>query len=132
MRRSHAVLIALALLLAALGVFAWLAFGAPAHNAPVPAPVVQARTDAVATPPVGEVEPAREAVSAADAAAPGPLFLCTFLDGVPVPSLVEDVRTVARHVPDWTAAIPRHRVPATGDALAVIARDCIAAVVRRG
>jgi len=99
--------------------FAWPRADVEAPDAPAlttePAAAPVASTTATAT-------PEREQAVAADDTTPAAAAVCTFLDGVPVPSLVRDVRLSPPT--DWNEATPRHAVPVAGDRFAVVARDC--------
>ncbi|MFY9345379.1 MAG: hypothetical protein WAT39_23005 [Planctomycetota bacterium] len=130
--RSHAAALAWASLFVASTVIAWLIWGDAASPAvqTTKAPVRAAAAAPVATSEAPAVAAARELATAGPAVEQA-LLLCTFLDGEPVPSLVEDTTTVWSRVPDWDSAVARHRLPVAGEALAVLSRDCVAAVVRR-
>ncbi len=130
--RSHAVAFAWVALFAAGTVIAWLMSGDAASPAAqtTTAPVRGAATAPVATSEARAVAVERE-LATVGPAVEQPLLLCTFLDGEPVPSLVEDTKTVWSHVPDWDSAVPRHRLPAAGEPGANSALRC-AAVVASG
>src|SRR5262245_31865037 len=112
------------LLLLAAGATVAFAVTNPASQEPQPVAALRAAPDAAAVRAFADtnsVEPAREA-ALPDETTPAATVVCTFLDGVPVPSLVRDVRLSPPT--DWNEATPRHALPVAGDRFAVVARDC--------